>query len=395
LGVDVPRDRYPVVNWLIILVTVGVFVLQVRDVVVYQRRPAPRPSGASTEPRPQSADGQPQDEPALPGITGELILDGWGLKGLFGHMWLHGGLFHLLGNMWFLWLFGNAVCAKIGNLRYLLLYVLTGVMAGAAHLLFSDGGALGASGAINGVVGMFIVLFFENEIDVVFMFWFILPYIRRFAVSSFWIILIYLLWDLFGAFVLSESSNVAYFAHLGGFAVGFGVVLTMCRVGWITMESYERSLLDWWRERSARKDNGDPVAAVDARLGLSAPATSEPSESESPERFIDAPPEKTSHQNAGDVSAPIRATCSCGQSLSVPWHYAGMTVRCTRCGQSVKIPDLPTPDARARRGNVSLTDDGRIRFTCACGRRLKVPAHFAGRHGTCPQCGSRLKIPRP
>ena len=136
-------------------------------------------------------------------------------------MWLHGGLLHLLGNLLFLWVFGNAVCAKIGNLRYLLLYVLLGVTAGIAHLLISRGAVIGASGAINGVVGMYLVLFYENEITCLFAFWLIVLYVRVFAVSSIWMILLWLLWDVVGA-LLPGGSNVAYFAHLGGFAAASG-----------------------------------------------------------------------------------------------------------------------------------------------------------------------------
>ena len=64
-----------------------------------------------------------EEDEGIPGIAGALILEGWGIKGLLGHMWLHGGIFHLIGNMWFLLVFGNAVCAKIGNLRYLLMCI--------------------------------------------------------------------------------------------------------------------------------------------------------------------------------------------------------------------------------------------------------------------------------
>ena len=56
-------------------------------------------------------------------ITTQYLLDGLSIKGLFGHMWLHGGLWHFIGNMIFLWLFGNAVCSKIGNLYYLPVYI--------------------------------------------------------------------------------------------------------------------------------------------------------------------------------------------------------------------------------------------------------------------------------
>ena len=101
--VDVPQDRWPFVNWLIIVAIIGVFVLQIVTFVA-----------------------QVNEEQIVEGEMGQFVLDGWGLKGLFGHMWLHGGLFHLIGNLLFLWIFGNAVCAKIGNLYYLPIYLLVG-----------------------------------------------------------------------------------------------------------------------------------------------------------------------------------------------------------------------------------------------------------------------------
>jgi membrane associated rhomboid family serine protease len=241
--VDVPEDRWPVVNWLIIMATITVFCLQVPDLIAIAEQTSRlrhHMPGAKAE-------------IVVPGITGALMLKDWGLKGLFGHMWLHAGLLHLAGNMLFLWIFGNALCAKIGNLKYILLYVLFGLAAGITHRLFASGPVLGASGAINGVVGMYLVLFFENEITCLFAFWFILPYVRWFGVRSIWMILFYLFWDIVGA--MGGGSHVANFAHLGGFATGFGIAFLLCHLGWIQMEEYERSLYQAWQEwRHGRKD---------------------------------------------------------------------------------------------------------------------------------------------
>jgi len=320
LHVDVPQERYPFVNWLIIAVTIGVFVIQVRDSIRYEPSPPPyAPASArdasTQQQQPADDKAEPPGEMSAPGITGELMLDGWGLKGLFGYMWLHGGPFHLLGNMWFLWIFGNAVCAKVGNLKYLLLYILLGVAAGVAHLCFSSGPALGASGAINGVVGIYLVLFFENEIDCFFLFWFFLfVVVRRFAVSSFWMILFWLSWDIFGLFVLSGNSNVGYFAHLGGFAAGFGIMLTLCRIGWVSMERYERSLVQWWQERRPRKDGTDSLQKAYAQIGMVA-SQAEPTAS--PSRPVTEQKSNRTERASRDRT-PIRGTCSCGNTLSVP-----------------------------------------------------------------------------
>lgn len=231
--VDVPQVRWPVMNWLIIAATIFVFYLQIPDLIKYRK---------SQNPNIHNVYGQKKQE--IQGITGTLMLNGWSLKGLFGYMWLHGGFLHLLGNMLFLWIFGNAVCAKIGNLKYLVFYVFFGVFAGGAHLLLSSGDAVGASGAINGVVAMYLVLYFENEITCYY--WFLII-IRRFAVRSGWVILFWLFWDIVGAFS-GSGLRVGYFAHLGGFAAGFATAFIMCKTGWVTMERYEKSLLQIWQE---------------------------------------------------------------------------------------------------------------------------------------------------
>jgi len=341
--VDVPQDRWPVVNWLIVMALIGVFTIQVRDAVEARtgargvlrdvRRPARHPVVPSPG-RPVDLDRSEDREP--PGITGRLLLRGWDLKGLFGYMWIHAGIGHLLGNLVFLWIFGNALCAKLGNLRYLVLYVLCGVAAGAVHLCFSSQPALGASGAINGVVGMYLVLFYENEVTCLLFFWFIpviRPYVYWFDVSSIWMILFWLFWDIVGA--LWGGHGVAYFAHLGGFATGFAIVMFMCWKGCITMERYEGSLLDAWRQRR-KPPEYDRSEVNRARLGL-------PTMDEMwPERL---------HARA------------------------------------VKAQTSRRP-AKSR-----LSDDDSIRFVCTCGKRIKAPKEHAGRFGTCPQCGLRLRVP--
>jgi len=382
--VDVPQERWPVVNWLIILATVFVFVLQVPDLAAAYGERNPLMLGLSH---------------VLPnlgtaGITSSLMLTGWSLKGLLGHIWLHSGFFHLLGNMLFLWLFGNAVCAKIGNLRYLLLYVLLGVMAGIAHVLFSDGNAIGASGAVNGIVGMYLVLFYENEITCLFAFWLIFPHVRTFSVSSVWIILLWLLWDVLGALGGSDA-HVAYFAHLGGFASGFGIALLMCYKGWITMERYEESLLQAW-QRWRHPEQIDTLAAAYATLGLPAPAAEERPAPQAPDpKPIPLPQVKSSPtRQAPPANGAIRTVCACGKDVTVPPQYAGKTIRCSACGHHVVIPqksDFFGPPAEPLPAPPKPTPF--IRFTCTCGKKIKAPAHYAGQTGKCPQCGSRIKIP--
>ena len=406
--VDVPQDRWPVMNWLILLALVAVFALQVCERIGQDLRHDPRSDTVqprTSQPIPTGPSAEQRHEPTLEvlSISDNWALRSWSLKGLFGYMWLHGSLFHLLGNLLFLWVFGNAVCAKIGNLLYLLLYVLLGVMAGIVHLLISRGAVVGASGAINGIVGMYLVLFYQNEITCVFAFWLIIPYIRVFAVSSIWMILFWMCWNVVGA-LIPGSSNVAYFAHLGGFAAGFGITLLMCKKGWITMEKYEKSLLQMWEERR-RERRKEPLDAAYARLGLhlteeelqqEADNSATPTELEA----VPASPSQTEpaplHLGAEGF---IRTTCACGNAIRVTRQYAGRTVRCPRCRHPVVIPakteffgPAPAlPPIVASRPKKA--PDKHIRLICTCGKRMKAPVQYAGRSAKCPQCGNRLKIP--
>lgn len=369
------------VNWLIIVGAVAVFVLQIAEAVY-------TPSGSTAAAGPQ----------AVPGIVGALMLNGWGLKGLLGHMWVHGGLLHLLGNMWFLWIFGNAVCAKVGNLRYLLLYVLLGVVAGVTHLLFDSDPAIGSSGAINGVVGMYLVLFYENNITC---YWApVLIYWRQFTVSSFWMILMWLAFDVYGA--VRGGSGVAYFAHLGGFGAGFGIAFYMCMKNWITMERYEKSLWQWWQQRKAERPQGslDPAGATP---GLGSTAAQETSSTlpamPAPEIPVSATPQSKPVPYLplnDDATAPLsdgrlHVTCTCGKTIRLSPQYAGKIIRCPHCHAEVAVRHDRSPTIQ---GDAGTPGDGFIRFTCTCGQRMKVPSRYAGRFGKCPRCGMRLRIPR-
>ena len=148
IGVDVPMERKPFVNWLMVSGMCFIFV------------------------------GQVLSEPKL---TDSLCLHGFFSPGLFTHMWIHNDIFHLLGNMIFLWVFGNAVCYKVGNKLYLPIFVLLGIVAALSYSLYCSNPMLGASGAINGIVGMFLVLFPINDITCL---WIFIPFARKFSLSS-------------------------------------------------------------------------------------------------------------------------------------------------------------------------------------------------------------------
>ena len=172
-------------------------------------------------------------------MVGMMILDGWNPIGLVGHAFLHGGFLHLLGNMIFLWAFGNAVCGKIGNISYLFLFLFLAVASGSVHNLFDGATAIGASGAVNGVVGMFLVYFPRNEIQC---FWWIFFRGGTFSVSSIVMILIWLAFDIWG--VVSGGEGIAYWGHIGGIATGVAIGVASLHFGWVKMSDTECSLLD-------------------------------------------------------------------------------------------------------------------------------------------------------
>jgi membrane associated rhomboid family serine protease len=123
-----------------------------------------------------------------PGWVDSMVLQGWSVSGLFGHMLLHGGIWHLVGNMIFLWVFGNAVCAKTGSKWYVPIYLLCGLGAATLYNLFSNDPMLGASGAIYGIIGFYLVLQPVNDIE---MFWFFFFRWGKFSMPGYWVPWIY------------------------------------------------------------------------------------------------------------------------------------------------------------------------------------------------------------
>jgi membrane associated rhomboid family serine protease len=157
------------------------------------------------------------------GAVPNLILSGQNLFSLFSSMFLHGSIAHLLGNMFFLYVFGDNLEGRFGHYKYLLLYLLWGVIASFAHSIYAvstgDGSvaAVGASGAISGVLGGYLIFFPRAKIHTIILAFFITTIkIPALAYIPFWFIL-QLVFALIG-----QSGGVAYFAHIGGFAAGVG-----------------------------------------------------------------------------------------------------------------------------------------------------------------------------
>ena len=142
----------------------------------------------------------------------------------FSNMFLHGGWLHLILNMWTLWLFGPAIEDRLGFGRYLIFYLACGVLASITHAVFNQDSvvpALGASGAIAGVLGCYLRLFpFARVIVLVPILFLPLFFeIYAFLFVGFWIA-IQVLQGVAELFAPATSGGVAWWAHIGGFAAG-------------------------------------------------------------------------------------------------------------------------------------------------------------------------------
>jgi membrane associated rhomboid family serine protease len=141
---------------------------------------------------------------------------------LFTSMFLHGGLMHLLGNMLFLWIFGDNVEDYFGHVGYLFFYLVCGIGSGLVHVLFNLGSllpALGASGAISGVMGAYILLFPRHRI-LTFFFIFLIP-VPAFLILGYWFVLQFL--EGVGQLGMAARGGVAFWAHIGGFLLGLAI----------------------------------------------------------------------------------------------------------------------------------------------------------------------------
>ncbi len=142
---------------------------------------------------------------------------------------LHGGWIHLLGNMLFLWVFGNAVNGHLGQVKFLVLYLLCAAGSGMLHYAMSDNMvAVGASGAIYGVIGAYLVVFTYKRILCVLL---LIPFIRSYMIPGAMIIVAWVVWDLLMASFGSTFGGVALYGHIGGFATGFGITALMVMAG--------------------------------------------------------------------------------------------------------------------------------------------------------------------
>ena len=139
-------------------------------------------------------------------------------------MFLHASWFHLLGNLWFLYVFGDNVEDAMGNLRFAVFYLLCGLAAVGAQVLSdpaSTAPLVGASGAIGGVMGAYAVLYPRARVHVLIVLGF---YVNRVVVPAYAMLGYWFAMQLLGAALASGQGGVAFWAHVGGFAAGFALL---------------------------------------------------------------------------------------------------------------------------------------------------------------------------
>lgn len=220
IGTDVQLRRPPLGNWLLVGLNVAVFLLT------------------------------------------DVFLTGPDLKNFFtlnaavptlgqyvSYQFLHGDLMHLAGNMLFLWIFGNAVCDRMGSLNYCLFYLTGGVFAGMVYAGLNQAPLLGASGSIAAVTTAFLVLY--PRVHITLLLWLFI--VTTFQLPAMLLIGIkIILWDNIVApsFDRGGVSNVAYSAHLAGYAFGFAVPLLYLLIGALPRSQFDLLALGQrWQRR--------------------------------------------------------------------------------------------------------------------------------------------------
>lgn len=157
-------------------------------------------------------------------LPNELVLIPAGLT-LLTSMFLHGGWMHLLGNMLFLWIFGNNVEDAMGHLRFIIFYIVCGTVAGLAHVWADPSSqipTLGASGAISGVLGAYLLLYPQARVMVFIPLGFLsrILYLPAVYVLVFW----FFLQIVNSAMSESDGAGIAWGAHIGGFVAGMVLI---------------------------------------------------------------------------------------------------------------------------------------------------------------------------
>lgn len=234
IGVDIELRRAPIGNWLLIAINVLIFI-------------ATKGAGADFIER-----ALPPLDAAVPSLFQYIT-----------YQFRHGDWQHLLGNMLFLWIFGAAVCDRMGSLNYTLFYLAGGVFAGLTFAQFNDNKLVGASGAIAAVTTAFLAFYPRVRITMLLLF----IVITTFQVPAMALIVLkIILWDNIVAPSINQGamSSVAYSAHLGGYAFGLTSSLLFLAARGVSRNQFD--LLALWSRWNRRTGiGGMPTGTWPAR----------------------------------------------------------------------------------------------------------------------------------
>ena len=165
------------------------------------------------------------------------------------YAFLHGGLMHIIGNMFFLYLFGNNVNDKLGNIGYMCFYLAGAVFSGIGHTLVGGANVLGASGAVAAVTGAYLVIFPQTLITVLYWFFFI----GTIEVPALYFIVFKMI--IIDNVIIRYTAYVAYDAHLAGYAFGIAAMVIMLATGLISTSSFDLwAMMKQWNRRRVYRD---------------------------------------------------------------------------------------------------------------------------------------------
>jgi membrane associated rhomboid family serine protease len=236
---DSPLRSKPWMNWAIILANIGAYVIQAKHpqlTTIYELNP--------------------RDPSLLTYFTYSLMHANWP---------------HVIGNMLFLYIFGNNVNDKMGQLGYLGFYLAGGIVAGIGYSLTQATAVVGASGAVAAVTGAYLALFPRSMITV---FYFIIIAIGSFEIPSLWFIVFFFIQDLVMNFS-GQQTGVAHMAHLSGSMFGFGVCFALLAVELLPRDQFD--LLAVFQRWNKRRQYRELVSKGYDPFGYIPPAVRSPS----------------------------------------------------------------------------------------------------------------------
>ncbi|MCR9244022.1 MAG: rhomboid family intramembrane serine protease [bacterium] len=224
---NIPASRRPVVTQAIVGICSVVWLLQLADPELLLRL-GMVPARVLSDAPVYVELGRAWREPLPPALVPEWLT-------LLTCTFLHGGWLHFLGNMLFLWIFGDNVEDRLGRVGFVVFYVGCGVAASAAHLLMAAGSSvptIGASGAIAGVMGGYMLLYPRARVDVLIV---LFVFVDVVALPAILFLGIWFLFQFFqGTASLARAGDeggVAFWAHVGGFVVGVITILWLRKIG--------------------------------------------------------------------------------------------------------------------------------------------------------------------